>query len=53
MKYKQIGIIIMPTINKVSIKLLYVLIRCRMSYEAIPMKEAILELLVHIIHELA
>ena len=34
-------------------KLLYVLSRCLMLYEAIPMKETILELFVHIIHELA
>ena len=47
------GIIIMQKKNKACTKLLYVLRRCFMTYEAIPMKEAILELFVHIIHELA
>lgn len=44
---------IITIIIKVSNNLLNVLDRLIISYEAIPMKETILELFVHIIHELA
>jgi len=52
MKRYHIGIIIMLKINDVYFKLRHVMIGFFIVYEAIPMKETILELLVHIIHEL-
>lgn len=53
MKLLNKCILIMQLKHRACTKLLYVLRRCFMTYEAIPMKETILELFVHIIHELA